>query len=64
MTSKGYPKCQRCGYSYTGAGKAVFQFEAEDGTYIACEDCLAELGQVEAEEEKEAIMQSFKVKAN
>ena len=64
MISKGYPKCQRCGYCYKGTGKAVFQFEAEDGTYIACEDCLSELGQPKTEKEKEAIMQSFKMKVN
>lgn len=58
------PKCQRCGYRYTGAGKAVLQFEAADGTYMACEDCLVELGEAETEKEKEAIMQSFKMKAN
>lgn len=64
MTNKGYPKCQRCGYRYTGTGKAVFQFEAADGTYIACEDCLSLLGQAITEREKEAITQSFKMKAN
>jgi hypothetical protein len=66
MTSKGYPRCQRCGYCYDPKkNKRVITFFGKRGEiYTACEDCIAELGEAETEKEKEAIIQSCKMKAN
>ena len=56
------PVCERCGYRYDpkNPNKPVLHFMAEDGDYLACGDCLTELGCLKTEEEKAAFIESFK----
>ena len=62
-----YPHCQRCGYQFDPKrpDKAVYQFVSDDADYIACTDCIAELGRIVktgTEEQKQAFIQEFKFK--
>lgn len=60
-----YPTCQRCGYRYNPKKKIrVLVFKCDDGDYIACENCISELGRLEmsgaSEDEKNAFIAEFK----